>query len=233
MGIAYAVPTVAGPLLGGFFTDTVGWRWAFWMNIPLSALAIFVAATKLPVIKRSYEKGSFDLWGALALAAALSALTLAISLGGTTLPWNSPIVLGLLAITVAAAVAFARVETRAAQPIMTPLGAALAVTVQNGTTRLQLKGVFHAHVTHEGLESLARKRKHPVAGKTDEARSPGGTIHEAVSGGPALSIGNLYHTSLRREALQRSIDRRLAHALLAVQKVVVNLVDRKRLAGMP
>lgn len=120
MGIAYAVPTVAGPLLGGFFTDTVGWRWAFWMNVPLSALAIFVAATTLPVTRCRYRRGSFDVWGALALATSLSALTLAISLGGTTVPWNSPTVLGLLAGAVVAAIAFSRAEARAAQPIMSP-----------------------------------------------------------------------------------------------------------------
>lgn len=115
---------------------------------------------------------------------------------------------------------------------MTSLGAALAVAVENGTTRFQLKGVFRAHVMHEGLEPLARKRKHPMTGKTDKTRTPDGAIHETVSSGPTLSVGNLYHASLRREALQRSIDRRLAYALLTIQEVVMNLVDRKRLASM-
>jgi len=103
-----------------FFTDTVGWRWAFWMNVPLSALAVLVAATTLPTTRRSYEKGSFDVRGTLALAAALSTLTFAISLGGSTLPWNSPIILGLLAGTAIAAIAFSRAETHAVQPIMSP-----------------------------------------------------------------------------------------------------------------
>ena len=92
--------------------------------------------------------------------------------------------------------------------------------------------MLHAHVMHEGLESFARKRKHPMAGKADKTRTPDGTVHETISSRPTLGVGNLYHGPLRREALERSIDRRLAHTLLAIQKVVVNLIDRKRLASM-
>lgn len=115
---------------------------------------------------------------------------------------------------------------------MAPPRAALTVAVENGTARFQLKGMLHAHVMHEGLESFARKRKHPMAGKADKTRTPDGTVHETISSRPTLGVGNLYHGSLRREALERSINRRLAHTLLAIQKVVVNLIDRKRLASM-
>jgi EmrB/QacA subfamily drug resistance transporter len=118
MGLAYAVPTVAGPLLGGFFTDTVGWRWAFWTNVPLAIFAIAVAMVCLPASKQRYRKGSFDLWGTVTLTLALSAITFIVSLGGVAFPWNSPVIIGLLATFALAVVAFIKTEAHAAEPIM-------------------------------------------------------------------------------------------------------------------
>jgi EmrB/QacA subfamily drug resistance transporter len=118
MSIAYAVPTLAGPLLGGFFTDTVGWRWAFWVNVPLALLAIAVAFVCLPASKRTYRAGSFDLWGTVTLTLALSALTFATSLGGTALDWDSPIIIGLLAGAALMVLLFVKAETHAKQPVM-------------------------------------------------------------------------------------------------------------------
>lgn len=118
MGIAYAVPMLAGPLLGGFFTDTVGWRWAFWINIPLALIAIATAIICLPKPRRTVEKAYFDTWGTVTLVAAVSGLTLATSWGGTEYAWNSPVIIGLIGATVVAGALFVFAESRAKEPLM-------------------------------------------------------------------------------------------------------------------
>lgn len=118
MGVAYAVPMLVGPLLGGLFADTIGWRWAFWINIPLAAVAIVTAVICLPKPKRTVEKASFDLWGTLTLAIAITCITLATSWGGTEHAWNSPVIVGLFAAAAAFGVLFVLAERRAEEPIM-------------------------------------------------------------------------------------------------------------------
>lgn len=73
MGVAYAVPMLAGPLLGGFFADAVGWRWAFWFDVPLALAAIVIAAVFLPKPRRTAERAPFDVGGAVTLVAAVTA----------------------------------------------------------------------------------------------------------------------------------------------------------------
>lgn len=118
MGIAYAVPMLVGPLLGGLFTDTIGWRWAFWINIPLALVAIATAVICLPKPRRTVEKAHFDLWGTVTLALAVTGITLATSWGGTEHAWNSPTIIGLIALTVIAGALFVVAERRAKEPIM-------------------------------------------------------------------------------------------------------------------
>lgn len=118
MGIGYALPTLIGPLLGGFFTDTIGWRWAFWINLPLSAIALIIALVCIPKPRRPLRGGKFDIAGTLALTSALCAITLATSWGGTEYAWDSPIIVGLFALAVASAALFVLAERRAAEPIV-------------------------------------------------------------------------------------------------------------------
>lgn len=118
MGTAFIVPTVAGPFLGGFFTDVVGWRWAFWINLPLGALAFAVAAVCLPKLPGTGASGKFDIAGSLTMVVALTSFVLATSLGGSTFAWGSPQIIGLIALTVVGAVAFVLVERRAAESII-------------------------------------------------------------------------------------------------------------------
>ena len=101
IGLAYAVPMVIGPLLGGLFTDTLGWRWCFWINVPLAAVAIVTAVICLPKPRHKVENATFDVWGTAALAAALTALTLATAWGGVEYEWTSPVIVGLGAAAVA------------------------------------------------------------------------------------------------------------------------------------
>lgn len=118
MGGVFALSSVVGPLLGGWFTEGIGWRWAFWMNIPLGILAIISAVffLRLPTVKRARPK--LDVAGMGLLAVASTGLVLTTTWGGTTYDWDSLLIISLIAATLVAAVAFVLVERRAAQPIM-------------------------------------------------------------------------------------------------------------------
>ena len=119
MGGVFALSSVAGPLLGGWFTESIGWRWAFWMNIPLGILAIASAIFFLRLPKRILEaKPKLDIAGMAILAIASTSIVLITTWGGTTYDWNSPIIISLIAAAVASAIALVAVERRAAEPVM-------------------------------------------------------------------------------------------------------------------
>ncbi|GGF16791.1 MFS transporter [Subtercola lobariae] len=120
MGGVFALSSVAGPLLGGWFTEGPGWRWGFWMNIPLGILAILSAVIFLKLPKNSQGKPRIDYAGMVLLALASAGLVLTTTWGGNTYAWDSPTIIGLIVGTVVAAVAFIMVERRASEPIMPP-----------------------------------------------------------------------------------------------------------------
>ena len=121
LGGVFAVSSVAGPLLGGFFTEVAGWRWCFWINLPLGGAALVVAALVLQLPPGAVRRPRLDYPGMTLLAVAVTCLVLFSSWGGTRYPWGSPIVLGLITITVVASGLFVLVEHRAAEPVI-PLG---------------------------------------------------------------------------------------------------------------
>lgn len=114
----FALSAVLGPVIGGWLTENVGWRWAFWINLPLGAVAIAAAVRWLPRTPRGRSRGAFDLAGSVTLAAALTAVVLVASWGGTRYPWSSPMVTGLVVVAVVAIGLFMVVERRAAQPVL-------------------------------------------------------------------------------------------------------------------
>jgi EmrB/QacA subfamily drug resistance transporter len=118
MGGVFALSSVAGPLLGGYFTDGIGWRWAFWMNVPLGILAIASAVFFLRLPKRAQGKPRIDGYGMALLAIASTCLVLVTTWGGNTYDWGSPQIIGLLIGLAVAGTAFVLVERRAAEPIM-------------------------------------------------------------------------------------------------------------------
>jgi EmrB/QacA subfamily drug resistance transporter len=117
MGAVFGVTTVIGPLLGGYFTDHLTWRWAFWINVPVSIVVFFVAAAAIPALS-GRTKPVIDYIGILFVGLAATGLTLATSWGGTTYPWGSATILGLFAGSAVALGIFVWVESRVAEPIL-------------------------------------------------------------------------------------------------------------------
>jgi EmrB/QacA subfamily drug resistance transporter len=115
-----AIAMVAGPLVGGFITDNLSWRWAFYVNLPLGGIALILLATTLHLPKYRTEH-RIDWLGAGLLSVGITAIVLITTWGGNQYDWTSPQILGLTALAVVSLVAFGYVERRVPEPIL-PLG---------------------------------------------------------------------------------------------------------------
>jgi EmrB/QacA subfamily drug resistance transporter len=117
IGGVFAVASVAGPLLGGFFVDNLSWRWVFYVNMPIGVLAVAIVALKLhlPSVKHRHK---VDYLGTALLSAGVGPLILLTTWGGNEYAWNSPVIYALAVFGVIMLAAFVWQESRAAEPII-------------------------------------------------------------------------------------------------------------------
>ena len=164
-GAVFGLSSIIGPVVGGFLTDNLGWRWVFYVNLPVGLLGVLVVAAFLPFVRTKASWRDIDFVGSGALAAGLIPVLVALSVAKDQ-GWTSFGVLGLLGFGLAMLVAFFFIEQRVKEPIV-PFrlfkNRAFAISMIVGFfaalgmfgmiifVPLELQGVLGASVTNSGL----------------------------------------------------------------------------------
>jgi EmrB/QacA subfamily drug resistance transporter len=120
VGAIFGLSSVIGPAIGGVITDTVGWHWVFFVNLPLGAIVFVVIWRALPTFRPSGARPKIDYLGASVLAGALVPFLIGLT-NKQTGNWTDPAVGGLIALGLVIGVIFVAVESRTSEPLV-PLG---------------------------------------------------------------------------------------------------------------
>jgi EmrB/QacA subfamily drug resistance transporter len=145
-GAVFAFASVAGPLLGGFITSALSWRWIFYVNVPIGipALAMIVYGFRRPHHRVSHH---IDYAAVALLTSATVALLLVLSWGGVQYPWSSPLILSLAAASVVLTALLIRTERRSQEPVLSPhIFHNRTVVVASSVMAFAFMGLFGAFV---------------------------------------------------------------------------------------
>ncbi|RMB81052.1 MFS transporter [Streptomyces shenzhenensis] len=112
-----ALAMIGGPLVGGTITDNWGWRWAFYINLPLGVIALAAVSAVLHLPKKRTET-RIDYLGAALLTVGITAIVLVTTWGGTEYAWTSARIMELCAIGIVSLIAFVIWQTKAAEPVL-------------------------------------------------------------------------------------------------------------------
>lgn len=139
----WATASIAGPVLGGVLAEYVHWSAIFWLNLPLGAMAVGLSLkplSRLPNIRRDHK---LDILGALMIMAATLLFLLALTLGGHSYPWSSPLILGMLTVAAAAFILFAWYQFQPEEPLLPPrIFGDRVIALTSATAFLAAAGLF-------------------------------------------------------------------------------------------
>ncbi|ORX84148.1 MFS general substrate transporter [Anaeromyces robustus] len=123
-GAIFSLSSIIGPLLGGFFTDNLTWRWAFYINVPIGfvCLIIFTLFFKMPKDKGSFMEKikRIDFIGTISIIGSLVSLLLGLNWGGQKYPWNSTTIISLFTVGIILFIIYIIVENKFAKEPITP-----------------------------------------------------------------------------------------------------------------
>ncbi len=185
-GAVFGLASIAGPLLGGFLTGNFSWRWIFYVNLPLGALAFFVLAATLPAAAERVHH-VVDYLGTILLAAGLSAIVLATSLGGTSYAWGSTLIVCLGVAGVLLLAAFALAERRAQEPILPPRLLANRVFLVTGAIGFVVGFALFGAVTYLPLFLQVVKGASPTGSGLQLVPLMGGLLITSIASGQVIT----------------------------------------------
>jgi EmrB/QacA subfamily drug resistance transporter len=190
-GAVFGLASIAGPLLGGFLTSDFSWRWIFYVNLPLGIVAFFVLAATLPSVTERVHH-VVDYLGTALLAAGLTAIVLAASLGGNSYAWGSSFIVGLGVAGVLLLAAFGFVERRAAEPVLPPRLLSNRVFVVTGAVGFVVGFALFGAVTYLPLFLQVVKGASPTGSGLQLLPLMGGLLITSIVSGQLITRTGRY-----------------------------------------